>query len=128
MSVEVVYVCLCPNCEYVYNSADDTRCTCPKCGYKQVFFSIHTDINISSHISLKGKSKDKIKNRPKFDFKISDEYRYSSSNNVNRYYRIDRENNRYLEIIRDIDTNAVVYKCDEPLKQHINRGSAKNKK
>lgn len=40
---------------------------------------------------------------------------------------IDRENNRYREIIRDPDTGHVIHEVDEPLDEHRGHGCAKRK-
>jgi hypothetical protein len=39
---------------------------------------------------------------------------------------IDRENNQYKEVIVNPETGELIRHCDEPLTEHINRGSAKN--
>jgi hypothetical protein len=44
---------------------------------------------------------------------------------MNKIWMIDRENNLYVEIIRDIETGQAVRCCIEPLSDHINHGSAK---
>ena len=40
---------------------------------------------------------------------------------------IDRENNRYREIIINQQSGEVIRECDEPLTNHTGRGSAKSK-
>jgi hypothetical protein len=40
---------------------------------------------------------------------------------------IDRENNRYMELIINPETGQVLRHCDEPLTSHVDRGSAKPK-
>ena len=49
------------------------------------------------------------------------------SNSKDRRYKVDRENNTYDEIVTDKNGN-VIYKNNEPLKQHRGHGSAKKKK
>lgn len=39
---------------------------------------------------------------------------------------IDRENDRYVEIIRVLDTNELISHIEEPLSQHIGHGGGKN--
>jgi hypothetical protein len=38
---------------------------------------------------------------------------------------IDRENNRYFEVVKEIETNQIIHKCDEELKAHIGHGTAR---
>jgi hypothetical protein len=38
---------------------------------------------------------------------------------------IDRDNDKYTEIVKDPKTGEVVYQCEEPLSKHVNHGSAK---
>jgi len=39
---------------------------------------------------------------------------------------IDRENDRYTEIVRILSTGEVIRRVDEPLSQHTGRGGSKN--
>lgn len=40
---------------------------------------------------------------------------------------IDRENNRYKEVIKNPDNGEILRHCEEPLTDHFGRGSAKPK-
>jgi hypothetical protein len=40
---------------------------------------------------------------------------------------IDRDNNRYIEKVIDLQSGEVLHECDEPLSDHINRGTAKHR-
>ena len=40
---------------------------------------------------------------------------------------IDRKNNRYYELVIDEETGDVLRECEQPLKEHTGRGSAKNR-
>jgi hypothetical protein len=40
---------------------------------------------------------------------------------------IDRENDKYYELITDSETGSILRECNEPLTQHVDRGSAKRK-
>ena len=44
---------------------------------------------------------------------------------VTKHRRIDRENDRYFERVIDDKTGDVLHECDQPLSEHIDRGSAK---
>jgi hypothetical protein len=41
---------------------------------------------------------------------------------------IDRKNNKYRETVWDFETGEIVHHCEEPLSQHLNHGSAKQRK
>jgi hypothetical protein len=42
--------------------------------------------------------------------------------------QIDREHNRYKELVVDPGNGGVLHWCDEPLSEHVGRGSAKPKR
>lgn len=46
---------------------------------------------------------------------------------VNKERVLDKDNDRYLEIVTDPLTGEVLRHCDEPLSEHQGRGSAKFK-
>jgi hypothetical protein len=44
-----------------------------------------------------------------------------------RLHRIvDRQNDRYFEQVRDIETREVIHEVDEPLSEHRGHGSARS--
>ncbi len=44
---------------------------------------------------------------------------------MDKYRRIDRDNDRYDEVVIDPETGEIVYECHEPLSEHWGHGSAK---
>ncbi|HUK55579.1 MAG TPA: zinc ribbon domain-containing protein, partial [Nitrospiria bacterium] len=40
---------------------------------------------------------------------------------------IDKDNDQYKEVISDPETGEIIHECQEPLSEHRNHGSAKNK-
>jgi hypothetical protein len=47
---------------------------------------------------------------------------------VNRQIFIDRQNDKYIEIVIDEDSKTVLHYCNGKLSEHYGHGSAKNKK
>jgi hypothetical protein len=41
---------------------------------------------------------------------------------------IDRDNNRYFEMVTDYESGEIIHHCEEPLSEHQGHGSAKPKK
>ena len=54
-----------------------------------------------------------------------DELRRASGTWVKKVRVIDRENDKYLEVVTDPVTGEIVHRCDEPLSEHFGHGSAK---
>lgn len=44
---------------------------------------------------------------------------------VNRQMLIDRQNDKYIEIVKDEDTDHLIHYCNEKLSEHKGHGSAK---
>jgi len=40
---------------------------------------------------------------------------------------IDKDNDRYIEKVIDIQSGEILHECDEPLSKHINHGTAKRR-
>ena len=45
---------------------------------------------------------------------------------VHKERLIDRKNDRYREVVKDMETGDVIHEVDEPLSQHTGHGSAKS--
>jgi len=45
---------------------------------------------------------------------------------VHHERHINRANNHYFELVDNPDTGEIYHRCDEPLSDHRNHGSAKN--
>lgn len=44
---------------------------------------------------------------------------------LDKYRLIDKDNDRYVEIVKDLSTGKVTYHCNEPLSAHTGHGSAR---
>ena len=56
---------------------------------------------------------------------VEHSHKYGKLVRVNR--TIDKDNDRYIETVIDMQTQEILHKCDEPLSEHVNHGSAKNR-
>jgi hypothetical protein len=65
--------------------------------------------------------------KPFLEQKSGDSFFYKAQKWVYRIMRIDRDNDHYSETVVDPNTNEVIHKCEEPLRDHQGRGSAKRK-
>lgn len=107
--------------------AIEERKPCPNCGSLSRFFNVE----ISEHMTIREKIGMKLKSpgdrKPKFE-SVSGEDLHQKTGKWNKIERrIDRDNNKYMEKIVDPTTGEIIHLCDEPLTEHQNRGSAKNK-
>ena len=81
--------------------------------------------------SLAGKMKDinyNSKKNPRYKFFEGDDLRKSDGKWMKKRRVIDKNNDKYLEIVVDPETDEVVHHCEEPLSEHFGHGSAKPKK
>lgn len=60
--------------------------------------------------------------------KVSEEVFRKTGKRVNRSVRIDRDNNKYSEVVEDKETKEIIHHCEEPLSKHTGHGAAKGKK
>ena len=60
--------------------------------------------------------------------KIGDSFHRLTGRWHQRTMVVDRENDRYREVIVDAETGEAVHRCEEPLSQHQGHGGAKAKK
>ena len=65
--------------------------------------------------------------RPFYEAKSGADLHRASGRWMQRDLVIDRENDRYYEIVVDSETGEVIRTCEESLSQHRDHGSAKKK-
>ena len=78
------------------------------------------------HMRMKGKHGGKGK--PFFDARVGADYYFKDKEWRHLERLIDRENNLYLEIIKDIKTGKIIKEVREPLSKHQGYGSVKKVK
>lgn len=103
------------------------RLPCAACGSKARNFSAHTHESLTIREKIGMKQKRPGHKKPIYE-SVSGDDLHRLSGQWNKLTReIDRENNRYREVIVNPETGETLRHCDEPLTDHINRGSAKPK-
>ena len=115
----------CKNCGQKLTREDEI---CPSCGSKAKEHKLEFEEGIELHDQLKGKQKRPGFRRPIKEFKVGDDLYRKSGEWHHREMYIDRENDRYKEVIKDKTTGEIIRRCEEPLSKHRGRGSAKSKK
>ncbi len=100
---------------------------CPKCGCKSRAISIEIIEKIEIHDKIEGKAKHKNCKKPFNEFISGDDLYRKSGKWYHKERNIDRENNKYREIIKDKKTGKVIHRCEEPLSKHTGHGSDKKK-
>jgi hypothetical protein len=102
------------------------RKPCSSCGSSARNFGIHVHESLTVHEKIGMKQKRYGHKKPIYESLSGDDL-HRASGQWNRKTRvIDRENNQYKEVIVNPETGELIRHCDEPLTEHINRGSAKN--
>lgn len=105
----------------------DMAC-CQKCGShnRTVKVEIEEHIQIKENIQIKEKMPGKKK--PTKESMYSDDKSKATNKWMHKKRIIDRENDRYLEIVSDPHTGEVIHLCEEKLSEHTEHGSAKNRR
>lgn len=116
--------------EHVSPNSDST---CPECGAVQrlIHLEIEDHVGVEIHDGLRGKLKDPnlpSKKNPRVDFFAGDDLRKSDGKWMQKKRVLDRDNDRYIEVVVDPETGKIVHEKDEPLSKHVGHGTAKFKK
>lgn len=119
----------CQECGEVLDDASDTlvdeRVACKQRGSKARRVEIVIDATLQLHSQVGIKARHGIAGRPFLESKVGDD-QYRKTGEWHSLERvIDRENDRYKEIISNPKTGEVIHHCEEPLSQHQGHGSAK---
>lgn len=117
----------CTNCKKKLKTEDDDK-RCPFCGSVEKTRIIKISDKAEGHEFIRLRNDEKINKKYKFEIKFGDDYSISRKKYVDFKMLIDRENNWYAKLVKDKETGEVIRECNEPLKEHIGHGSAKNNK
>lgn len=110
-----------------HNLLPETRQPCPTCGSRDRRFNLHVRDTVTLLEKFRFVQKRPGHKRPIRELVDGDDY-HELTKQWNQLYReFDRLNNRYREKIVDPRTWTVIREVDEPLTNHVNRGSAKKK-
>jgi hypothetical protein len=105
----------------------EERRPCPSCGSTARTFSAHVHESVTFREKIGLKHKRPGHKKPIYE-SVSGEDLHRATGQWNQLTReIDRENNRYKEVIVNPQTGEVIRNVDEPLTSHTGRGSIKPK-
>jgi hypothetical protein len=121
---------LCSECKTLIDESSNItlaqRKPCPQCGSLARIFnaSIQETLIIREKIGLKLK---RPGNKKPIYESVSGDDLFRATGQWNKLTReIDRENDLYKELIINGETGEVIRDCQEPLTEHVNRGSDKS--
>ena len=105
----------------------DERKPCPECGSleRHVAITLEGKVSVSSSLGLKAKTGGRGK--PFMELKQGDSFSTSRGKFMRLLQIVDRRNNRYRKLVIDPETGEKLRDVDEPLSEHIERGSARRK-
>ena len=119
----------CQGCGIVIKESTELgRKPCPQCGDTRHIFDVELTEEVKMYDGLSFKHKNPKKSgKAKILAEGFNGYEYSHhlQKMVTKQRLIDREGNAYRETVTDIETGEVIHKCEEPLSQHTDRGTAK---
>lgn len=106
--------------------------SCPVCGFMPLLRHVHVvappmslgSIHDSVTVQVKNPS---LPSKKKLRKKIISgaELCRKTGEYLDKYRLIDRDNNHYIETVKDPASGAVIHHCDESLSEHRGHGSAK---
>ncbi|MCF8144248.1 MAG: hypothetical protein K9N21_10035 [Deltaproteobacteria bacterium] len=101
------------------------RKPCPHCGSERRCADELLREEIAFYDELRMKGKHEGRGKPFFEARVGPSFFFKDGvwNHVEQI--VDRENNRYIKIIRKLGTGEVIRHDDKPLDEHTEHGSAK---
>ena len=110
------------------NIESKDRNPCPKCGSLSRTFHVHIHETITMKSKLGMKGRHAGGGKPYIEAVSGDDLHRKSVKWMKLERTIDRENDKYHEIVTDPSTGEIVHECKEPLSEHRGHGAAKAKK
>ena len=117
----------CSDCQTEYEADVSTpeEKKCPACGSIKKTITLKIEDTIEMHDQLRGKVKKQGKKKPTKEFITGDDYNHSREKFVHKEREIDRENDRYREVVKDKETGEIIHQDEGPLSEHWGHGTAK---
>ena len=123
---------ICLKCRHEFTSSSKIKnISCPQCNSSDLSMHLKLFDNIDVKDCIRGKIKNDnfpSKKKLRVDFIEGSEENKSNRKWMCKKRIIDKKNNNYEETVIDQETGEIVHQCKESLPDHINHGSAKNKK
>lgn len=121
----------CSQCGTRIEEPQDTpvvaRTPCPACRSTARTFNVHVQETLTLREKIGLKHKRPGHKKPIYESVSGDDLHRKSGQWNHLTREIDRENDRYKEVILNPTTGEVIRSVDEPLTEHTGRGSAKPK-
>jgi hypothetical protein len=128
---DVTQAMKCQNCGEILQEPFDLpaadRSPCPKCGSTVRHFEVTASETVTIHDHVGIKARHGSSGTPFLESKFGDSLQHKTGEWMSREMTVDRENDRYKEIITNPETGKVIHHCEEPLSSHRGHGSAKKK-
>jgi len=105
----------------------ETRLPCPSCGsmIRAIHVTIRDTVIIKEKLGIKGRHAGGGK--PFIEHVQGDDLHRDTETWRHLSRIIDRENDKYHEVVKDSATGDIFHECHEPLSQHRGHGTAKRK-
>lgn len=124
----------CASCgtECAPHQGDGPQTPCESCGSVARNIELHfhdvMEVKVSDWLEVKAKdvtlpSKKKLRRH----LQIGSQWSVGRGKLVDKVRDLDKDADMYLERVVDPDTGEVIRHCEEPLSEHVGRGSAKAK-
>ena len=105
----------------------EARQPCPHCGSMTRAFQAQFNATAEVRSSMAAKGRHAGVKKPFTEQLTGADLHRGSGHWMNKSRVIDRDNDRYRELIVDPHTGLVVHECDEPLSEHQGHGDDKLK-
>lgn len=120
---------LCGKCGAVLGEGSDLavedRRPCPSCGSLARRFELKLEGSVGLHSSLGLKARHAGERRPFLEHFSGGDFSTRWRRWMDKLRRIDREGDRYDEVVTDPETGEVIHETHEPLSEHPGHGSAR---
>ena len=105
----------------------EERRPCPGCGSltRHIYVNIKDTLVVSDDLAIKAKRVGQRK--PFLEQKIGSDLHHATGTRRHRVMVVDRDRDRYKKVVTDPVTGEELYRKEEPLSEHRDRGSAKKK-
>lgn len=109
------------------STSTETLLPCPACNSltRAIDVTVHDSVTIREKLGLKGRHADGGK---PFIEQVHGADLHRDTGTWRYLDRIiDRENDKYYEVVKDPETGEILHECQEPLSKHRGHGAAKRK-
>ncbi len=109
------------------DAPSEKRAPCPACGSITRRSNMQFSETVTLHASLGYRPKSRGKEKPYLEGRTGDDFDHKTGEWMILERIMDRARNWYKALVTDPETGKVVHRCEEPLSQHRDHGSARPK-